>query len=96
MSKEKISLSEGFLENIKAMSESELLNSVFEATITVANLKEERDADDKLTAAKQIAKDLNSGYSAAIKYEKQKLKHMVERLQDLRARQELKKQGIQG
>ena len=49
----------------------------------IKEIEEERAADEKLSAAKQIVKDMNSAYTSAIKYEKAKISFLLEKTQEI-------------
>lgn len=76
-------LSNSFQENHKDVSEDRAMELIFLAEKAIKNTKEERNTDDKLNAAKNIAKDLGQSYSSAINYEKAKIQFLVERVEEL-------------
>lgn len=79
----KASLSESFVENHKNVSEDVAADLVVRATQKIREIKQERAADEKLAAAKQITKDLNAGYAAAIKYEEAKIQYLLEKIAEI-------------
>lgn len=78
-------LSKSFVENHETISEDEAADGIVKAEMTIKELEDTRAADEKLAAAKQIAKDLNAGYSNAIKYEKAKIKFLLEKIQEIQS-----------
>ncbi len=76
-------LSKSFVENHENINEDEASSSIIKAELLIKQLEEERAADEKLAAAKQIVKDLNSGYGSAIKYEKAKINFLLEKIQEI-------------
>ena len=79
--KAKSVLSKTFIENVKDLASDELADLVVKAEIKIKALKEEQTNDDKLNAAKQIVKDLNSGYSSIIKMEEAKISYLLDQIQ---------------
>jgi adenosine/AMP kinase len=78
--KAKSILSKSFIENVKDISEDVAAEMVVKAEMKIRELKEEQANDDKLNAAKQIAKDLNAGYSSVIKMEEAKIAYLLEQI----------------
>ena len=77
-------LSKSFVENHEKITEDAAANLIVEAELKIRELKEERTNNDKLNAAKQIAKDLNSGFSSAIKYEEAKIGFLLEKIEEIK------------
>ena len=76
-------LSKSFIDNGKDLNEDEAIELLVEAEKKMKLIKEERAADEKLTAAKNIVKDLNSGYTSAIAYEKAKISFLLDKIQEI-------------
>ena len=76
-------LSKSFVENHENISEDQAADVIIKSQLTIKLLEEEREADEKLAAAKQIVKDLNAGYTSAIKYEKAKINFLLEKIQEI-------------
>ena len=76
-------LSKSFVENHENISEDDAATLVVQSELKIRELEEERANDDKLNAAKQISKDLNAGYSSAIKYEKAKISFLLEKIEEI-------------
>jgi hypothetical protein len=76
-------LSKTFCDNHKEISEDEAADLIVKAEMRAKALKEERDNDEKLKAAKQIVADLGSGYKAAIDYEKAKIDFLLDRISEI-------------
>ena len=81
--KAKSILSQTFVENVNALNEDELGAMVVKAEQTIKALTDERKNDEKLNAAEQIAKDLRAGYTSAIKLEKEKIRHLLDKIQEI-------------
>jgi len=64
----------------ESAAEKELITSEF----AIKQLHHEKEEDKQLTAAKEIVKDLNAGYSSASKYEKAKIEFLLEKIESLR------------
>jgi hypothetical protein len=76
-------LSKAFVENHASISEDEAEHLIARAEQKIKALKEEQSTDEKLTAAKQIVKDLNSGYSSVIKVERAKIDFLLSKIQEI-------------
>ena len=59
-------LSKSFVDNHQSVSEDVAGELIVRAEQKVKAIREERNADEKLAQAKQIAKDLNTAYTSAI------------------------------
>ena len=77
-------LSNSFVENHESVSEDRALELIFECEAKIRDVREMRDNDDKLNAAKAIAKDLNAGYKSAIDYERAKIQFLLEKVEEIR------------
>lgn len=80
-------LSSSFVENHQDITEDEAMEKLTQCELTIRDLLEEKKNDDKLNAAKQIAKDLNAGYNSAVNYEKAKIQFLLEQIEKIRANQ---------
>lgn len=78
-------LSQSFVENNSNISEDQAGELIVKAEQKIKLLEEERFNDEKLSAAKQIAKDLNAGYSSAIKYERAKIGFLLEKIEEIQS-----------
>jgi hypothetical protein len=78
-------LSSSFVENNQDISEDEAMEKLTQCELTIRDLLEEKNNDDKLNAAKQIAKDLSAGYNSAVNYEKAKIQFLLEQIEAIRA-----------
>jgi len=78
-------LSKSFVDNHEDVSEDVAADLIVAAEQKIREIKEEKKADEKLTAAQQIAKDLNSAYNSAIKYERAKIDFLVEKIEEIKA-----------
>lgn len=76
-------LSKSFVDNHENVTEDVAADLIVRAEQKIKELKEERVANEKLTQAKQIVKDLNSGYTSAIKYEQAKIDFLLEKIQEI-------------
>ncbi len=81
----KKTLSQSFVDNHENIDEDAAGSLIVKAEQQIKNLEEERASDEKLSAAKQIVKDLNSGYSSAIKYEKAKITFLLEKIEEIQS-----------
>ena len=76
-------LSKTFVENHATISEDEAEHLIARCEQRIKALKEEREADEKLSAAKQIVKDLEGGYKSAVTYERAKIDYLLGKLEEL-------------
>ena len=77
-------LSNSFVENHEDVSEDRALELIFDCETKMRDLRDDRNNDDKLNAAKAITKDLNAGYKSAIDYEKAKVQFLLEKVEEIR------------
>ena len=78
-------LDKSFVDNNENISEDVAGELIVKSTQKIREMEQERDADEKLTAAKQIVKDLNSAYTSAIKYEKAKINFLLEKINEIQS-----------
>jgi len=78
-------LTKTFIDSYKNVSEDEAALMIVEAMKKVREIKGEQNEDEKLKAAKQITKDLNSAYRDAAKYEKAKIDWLLDRIDEIQA-----------
>lgn len=83
MSDVKKTLSKSFVDNNENVDEDFAGAQIVLATQKIREIEQERDADEKLQAGKQIVKDINSAYTSAIKYERAKINFFLEKIQEI-------------
>ena len=76
-------LSKSFVDNHEAVDEDTASTLIVQAEQKIKEIEEEKAADEKLTAAKQIVKDINSAYSSAVKYERAKIQFLLEKINEI-------------
>lgn len=76
-------LSKSFVDNHENVTEDVAGELIVEANKKIRGIEQERDADEKLAAAKQIVKDINSAYTSAIKYERAKIGFLLDKIQEI-------------
>ncbi len=76
-------LSQSFVDNAKDLNEDEATALLVESEQKIRQIKEERNADAKLSAAKGIVKDLSAGYNSALNYEKAKISFLLDKIQEI-------------
>jgi hypothetical protein len=76
-------LSKSFVDNHENIDEDTAGQLIVESTKTIREVEQEREADERLTAAKQIVKDINSAYTAKIKYERAKVNFLLEKISEI-------------
>lgn len=83
MSDTKKTLSKSFVDNHEDINEDAAGALIVESTQKIKEIEQEREADEKLTAARQIVKDISSAYTSAIKYEKAKINFLLEKIEEI-------------
>lgn len=78
-------LNKSFLDNNESVNEDTASEQIVLATQKIREIEQEREADEKLAAAKQIVKDINSAYTSAIKYEKAKIQFFLEKIEEIQS-----------
>jgi len=79
----KKALNKSFVDNHENIDEDKAGQLIVLAEQKIKEVQEEKDADEKLTAAKQIVKDINSAYTSAIKYERAKISFLLEKIAEI-------------
>lgn len=83
MSENKKSLSKSFVDNHEDITEDAAGELIVSSTQKIREIEQEREADEKLTATKQIVKDISSAYTSAIRYERAKINFLLEKIQEI-------------
>jgi hypothetical protein len=83
MSDAKKALSKSFVDNNENVNEDFASEQIVLAVQKIREIEQERDADEKLQAGKQIVKDINSAYTSAIKYERAKVNFFLEKIAEI-------------
>jgi hypothetical protein len=83
MSDNKKTLSKSFVDNHEDISEDAAGELIVSSTQKIKEIEQEREADEKLAAARQIVKDISSAYTSAIKYEKAKINFLLEKIEEI-------------
>jgi len=83
MSDAKKVLSKSFVDNHESVNEDTASALVVQAEQKIREIQEELKADEKLVAARQIAKDISKAYSSAISYEKAKISFLLDKIADI-------------
>ena len=81
----KNTLSKSFVDNNENIDEDSAGALIVQAEQKIREIDEERSADEKLAAAKQIVKDLNAAYTSAIKYERAKIQFLLEKISEIQS-----------
>ena len=69
-----------FIESCSGLHRNELSDLIIEAENAIRGIKEQQKEDLALREAKDVVKDLNSGYNSAIKMEREKIEFLLEKL----------------
>lgn len=78
-------LSKSFVDNHEAVDEDKAGELIVQAEQKIKEIEEEKAADEKLTAARQIVKDINSAYTSAVKYERAKISFLLEKINEIQS-----------
>lgn len=78
-------LTETWVNQNSSLSEEDAKGKIIESEFEIRAAIEERENHTELQAAQEIVRDLNSGFSAAIKYEKAKIEFLLEQIEARRA-----------
>lgn len=78
-------LTESYVSNRKNLTEEDAEKELVQAEFEIKNILHERDNNQQLQAAKEIVKDLVSGFGSAVKYEKAKIEFLLEQIENIRA-----------
>ena len=73
----KAMLSPDWLSKVDSMSQDEMNEDVVKCQQTMALTEQDMADDEKLTAAKELAKDLSFSYKEVLKMEKVKVKYLL-------------------
>jgi hypothetical protein len=76
-------LSKSFVDNNENIDEDAAGALIVQAEQAIKEINEERATNEKLAAAKQIAKDINSAYGSAVKYERAKIQFLQEKIEEI-------------
>jgi len=85
MSNAKKTLSKSFVDNHENVTEDVAGELIVKAEQKIREIREERESDEKLRAAKDIAKDLNAAYTSAIRYEQAKIDFLLEKITEIQS-----------
>jgi hypothetical protein len=77
-------LTESYVSNRKNLTEEEAEKELVQAEFEIKNLVHEKDNNQQLEAAREIVKDLVSGFGSALKYEKAKIDFLLEQIENIR------------
>lgn len=76
-------LNKSFIDNNEDVNEDVAGEQIVLANQKIREIEQERDADEKLAAGKQIVKDINAAYTSAIKYERAKINFFLEKIAEI-------------
>jgi hypothetical protein len=74
-------LTDSWVAQNNGLSEDEAKVKLIESEFEIRAALEEKEGHEQLQAAKEIVKDLNAGFSSAIKYEKAKIEYLLEQIE---------------
>jgi hypothetical protein len=85
MSDVRKTLSQSFIENHENINEDEAAQLIIKSEQKIREIEEERSADERLAAARQLVKDINAAYTNAIKYERAKISFLLEKINEIQS-----------
>lgn len=74
-----------FVDNHEDVTEDVAAALIVKAEQKIDEIEELRSADDKLATARQIVKDLNGAYTASVKYERAKIRFLLEKINEIQS-----------
>jgi len=74
-----------FVDNHEEVSEDVAASLIVKAEQKIDEIEELRSADNKLATARQIVKDLNGAYTASVKYERAKIRFLLEKINEIQS-----------
>lgn len=77
-------LTDTYVSDRVRITEDEAIKELTNSEFVIKQLNHDKEEDEELQAAKAIAKDLNAGYTAAVKYEKAKIDFLLEKIEEQR------------
>lgn len=83
MNKAKDILSKTFVESAENLNEDELNALIAKSMQRKRDLKAEMEADEKLSAAKEVVKDLSEGYKSVMKVEEARVDFLLGKLDEI-------------
>lgn len=69
-------LPETYADTVESMSKDDLKEEVIKCQSVIVSTEKDKEEDTKLTGAKEIVKDLSSGYGGVIGTQKAKIKYI--------------------
>ena len=76
-------LNKTFMENHDKVNEDDAKDLITKSLMKIRALKDEMSQNEQLQAAKQIVKDLESGYKSTVKYEEAKIAFLLEKVEEI-------------
>lgn len=76
-------LSKSFTENHENIDEDNAKDLIAKSLKKIKALQEEMSQNERLQAAKQIVKDLESGYKSTVKYEEAKITFLLDKIEEI-------------
>ena len=84
-------LSDIYVSERETIQENDALRQVADSEFVIRQILSDKKEDAALNSAKEIVKDLNGGYSSAIKHEKAKIEFLLEKIEEARILKTMKK-----
>jgi len=74
-------LTDSWVSQNSSLSEEDAKIKLVESEFEIRAALQEKEGHEQLQAAREIVKDLNAGFSSAIKYEKAKIEFLLEQIE---------------
>jgi hypothetical protein len=85
-------LTDSWVSNSRTLSEEDAEKEVVRIEFEIKQILHDKENNEELKAAKEVVKDLNAGFSSALKYEKAKIEFMLEHIENIRVKNKTKVQ----
>jgi len=85
-------LTDSWVSNSRTLTEEDAEKEVVRIEFEIKQILHDKDNNEELKAAKEVVKDLNAGFSSALKYEKAKIEFILEHIENIRVKSKAKVQ----
>jgi hypothetical protein len=85
-------LTESWVANSRTLTEEDAEKQIVGIEFEIKQILHDKEENQELKAAKEILKDLNAGFSCALKYEKAKIEFLLEHIENIRVKTKTKVQ----
>jgi hypothetical protein len=85
-------LTDSWVSNSRTLTEEDAEKQIVGIEFEIKQILHDKEENEELKAAKEIVKDLNAGFSSALKYEKAKIEFLLEHIENIRVKAKTKVQ----